>query len=118
MHHLDSQLKKRHAQEKRFRYYGIASLSLALLFLIGFFISIIRQAMPAMLQTQIQVEVYFDPALLNLPSNDPPSHQPSQLLPPPQPIPKKPTPRRPHSPPRRPHPRPTPTQHRRAIPTP
>lgn len=71
MHHLDSQLKKRHAQEKRFRYYGIASLSLALLFLIGFFISIIAQAMPAMLQTQIQVEVYFDPALLNLPSDDP-----------------------------------------------
>lgn len=62
-------LRRRHAAERRFRYYGMAAILFALGFLVFLFTSIISQGWSAFLQTSIEVPVYFDPAVIN-PSGD------------------------------------------------
>ncbi|UJF24796.1 phosphate ABC transporter permease PstA [Suttonella sp. R2A3] len=59
-------LKKRHSAENRFKIYGIASLLIALFFLVSFVYSIVRDAIPAFTQTEIQLEVNFDPSVIDL----------------------------------------------------
>lgn len=69
-------LSKRHAAEKRFKIYGIASLLVALFFLVSFVFSIVKDAMPAFTQTEIKLEITFDPAVLDLSdANDDESRQ-------------------------------------------
>lgn len=64
--HYHAHLKKRHRAEKRFRAYGVASLLLAMLFLLSFFYTIVRDAAPAMRQTEIALDIHFDPAVIKI----------------------------------------------------
>lgn len=50
-------LKRRYAAERRFRAYGVAALSLAILFLVLLFASIISKGWTAFLQTHIRLDV-------------------------------------------------------------
>jgi phosphate transport system permease protein len=59
-------LKKRYAAERRFRIYGLSAIMLALLFLTILFVSIISNGYSAFWQTFIRLEVYLDPAKIDL----------------------------------------------------
>ncbi|XSG83496.1 MAG: phosphate ABC transporter permease PstA [Methyloligella sp. ZOD6] len=63
-------LAKRHAAERRFRWYGIAALLFGLGFLVVLFSSIIGKGWTAFLQTSAHLDVYFDPEIVN-PSGNP-----------------------------------------------
>ena len=52
----DARTRKRNAAEKRFRAYGIAAISVGLLFLVGLFSSILSSGLPAFTQTVLNVE--------------------------------------------------------------
>jgi phosphate transport system permease protein len=58
-------LKRRHAQERRFRLYGKLAIAAGLLFLALLFTSIVGNGYSAFVQSFIQLEVYFDPDLLD-----------------------------------------------------
>ena len=58
-------LKRRYAAERRFRLYGIATLLLALGFLVSLFVVILGNAYPAFRQTEIALEIHFDPQLID-----------------------------------------------------
>ena len=53
-------LKKRYAQERRFRFYGVLAITLSLLFLSFLFFDISSKGYTAFQQTFIQIEVHFD----------------------------------------------------------
>ncbi|MEO0400987.1 MAG: phosphate ABC transporter permease PstA [Pseudomonadota bacterium] len=53
---VDERTRKRNAAEKRFQYYGIAAISIGLLFLLFLFGSILRSGLPAFTQTVVDVE--------------------------------------------------------------
>jgi phosphate transport system permease protein len=57
-------LAKRYRAEKRFRSMGVAAIIASLLFLSFLFISIIGNGHTALLQTFIEIDVYFDPGRL------------------------------------------------------
>jgi phosphate transport system permease protein len=59
-------LKKRYRAERRFRIYGLAAIILSLIFLGVLFISIIGNGYSAFWQTLIRLEVYLDPAKIDL----------------------------------------------------
>ncbi len=59
-------LRKRYAAERRFRIYGLSAIMLALLFLTILFVSIISNGYSAFWQTFIRLEVYLDPAKIDL----------------------------------------------------
>ncbi|WP_415402997.1 phosphate ABC transporter permease PstA [Tateyamaria sp. SN3-11] len=52
----DARTRKRNAAEKRFRAYGIAAISVGLLFLLFLFGSILRSGIPAFTQTVLDIE--------------------------------------------------------------
>lgn len=54
-------LAKRYRAERRFRFYGILSVTISLCFLAILFITIIARGYSAFIQTVVQVEIYFDP---------------------------------------------------------
>lgn len=58
-------LMKRRAAEKRFRLYGLISILLGLLVLVVLFTDISRKGYTAFVQTQIELDVLLDPAVLN-----------------------------------------------------
>ncbi len=57
-------LQRRHAAETRFQLYGITAICIGMAFLIFLFASIIRDAIPAFLETRIALEVTYDPTML------------------------------------------------------
>lgn len=59
-------LRRRHRAEKRFRAYGIMSLFISMGFLLSFFYTLFRDAAPAIRQTEIALDIYFDPAVIDL----------------------------------------------------
>ncbi|WP_086929466.1 phosphate ABC transporter permease PstA [Agarilytica rhodophyticola] len=59
-------LKKRYRAEKRFRMYGIMSVSIGLFALIGLFYQVISNGIGAFQQTYIQLQLEFDPASLGI----------------------------------------------------
>jgi len=69
-HESGKRLAKRHAAERRFRWYGIAALAFGLGFLVILFGSIIGKGWTAFLQTSVHLNVYFDPEIVN-PSGNP-----------------------------------------------
>lgn len=69
-HFAEQHLKKRHRSERRFRLLGICSLTISLVFLIVFIISIVRDAAPAFSQTEIQLTVNYDTDVINLKNID------------------------------------------------
>ena len=72
---VNAGLKRRHAAERRFRWYGLIAISLGLAFVVLMFANIIGKGYPAFWQTYIQVPIKFDPAVL-----DPDGKRDSQTL--------------------------------------
>lgn len=68
-------LKKRYRAEFRFRLYGIISICIGLLALAALFIKIVGEGHGAFTQTYMQLEVHFDPDVLDI--ND--ARDPQQL---------------------------------------
>ncbi|MDG1463095.1 MAG: phosphate ABC transporter permease PstA, partial [Gammaproteobacteria bacterium] len=65
-------LVKRRAAERRFQAYGILGVFLGLLFLGYFFATIFSDGYTAFVQTHVELEIYFDPDLIDPEnSNDP-----------------------------------------------
>ena len=62
----EDRLKKRHSSEKRFRFYGLASIFVALLFVLILVNNIFSKGSSAFMKTAINVEVFFDPELLEV----------------------------------------------------
>jgi len=58
-------IKKRYASERRFKFYGILAISLALGALAWLVISITSQGYTAFVQTKIELEIYFDPQVID-----------------------------------------------------
>lgn len=61
---VEQSLRRRRRAEWRFRAYGIAAVSLGLLFVVVLFGSIISKGASAFRQAQITLQVYIDPAVL------------------------------------------------------
>ncbi len=57
-------LAKRHAAEKRFKLYGIAAILLGIFLVVSLFVSIALNGVSAFWQTQIQLEIFFDPKVV------------------------------------------------------
>ncbi|MDG4606960.1 MAG: phosphate ABC transporter permease PstA [Candidatus Contendobacter sp.] len=62
---VNAGLKRRHAAETRFRWYGLIAVSLGLMFVVLMFGSIISKGYPAFWQTYIQIPIKFDPAVID-----------------------------------------------------
>lgn len=65
----DIGLKRRHAAEARFRFYGIAAICIGVAFLAILLVSIVGKGYTAFVQTSITVPVYFDPQIID-PDNE------------------------------------------------
>lgn len=63
---ISTGLGRRRAAERRFRLYGVAAITLALIFLALLFISIIGKGYTAFWQTQVQMEATLAPELLDI----------------------------------------------------
>ena len=59
-------LKRRYRRERRFRLYGIASVLVALGSLALLFTDIVLKGWQAFEQTQLQLEVHYDPEVLGI----------------------------------------------------
>jgi phosphate transport system permease protein len=62
---VNASLKRRYAAERRFRFYGIAAIAAGLLFLALLFTSIAAKGYTAFLQTEIRLDIHFDPAVID-----------------------------------------------------
>ncbi len=62
---VNTGLKRRHAAERRFRWYGLIAVSLGLGFVVLMFGNIIGKGYPAFWQTYVQVPIKFDSAVLD-----------------------------------------------------
>ena len=62
---VNAGLARRHAAERRFRWYGLIAISLGLAFVVLMFANIIGKGYPAFWQTYIQVPIKFDPAVFD-----------------------------------------------------
>ena len=65
-------LNKRYAREKRFRLYGLVSISLSILFLALLMINIFSKGLPAFTSTYIKLDVTLDAQTLGLAANPTP----------------------------------------------
>jgi phosphate transport system permease protein len=61
----ERQIRRRYSAERRFRFYGIAAIVLALAALLWLLVSITASGYKAFVQTAIQVEVFFDPQTID-----------------------------------------------------
>lgn len=59
-------LKRRHAQETRFKLIGMGAVGLALTFVFILFATILSKGLPAFWQAHITLEVYFDPDVIKI----------------------------------------------------
>ncbi|MBS1225911.1 MAG: phosphate transporter, permease protein PstA [Proteobacteria bacterium] len=62
---VNAGLKRRHAAERHFRWYGLIAISLGLAFVVLMFANIIGKGYPAFWQTYVQVPIKFDAAVLD-----------------------------------------------------
>ena len=62
---VNASLKRRYAAEQRFRIYGIGAITLGLVFLAVLFVSIFAKGYTAFFQTYIQLDIHFDPAVID-----------------------------------------------------
>ncbi len=63
---VQKSLKKRYRAEKRFRAYGVASIAIGMLALVGLFYEVISNGIGAFQQTHVQLEIVFDPDVLEI----------------------------------------------------
>ncbi len=68
---VKASLKKRKSKEGRFRFYGIVSISAAILFLVILIASITSQGYTAFFTTELKLEVSLDPETLGLSGSTP-----------------------------------------------
>ncbi|MBX3531882.1 MAG: phosphate ABC transporter permease PstA [Rhizobiaceae bacterium] len=59
-------LKSRHAREWRFRAYGIAATAAAIAFVVILFAMIFAKGLPAFWQAKMDLDVFFDPAIVKV----------------------------------------------------
>ena len=64
-------LGKRYAREKRFRFYGLASIALSILFLVILLVDIIGKGYPAFTSTYIKLDVQLDAQTLGITAASP-----------------------------------------------
>ncbi len=62
---LQAGLKKRYRAERRFRCYGLAAIATALGMLAWLFGTILVQGLPALMQTEIALDVTFEPGIID-----------------------------------------------------
>ena len=62
---VNAGLRRRHAAEQRFRWYGLTAISLGLLFVVLMFANIIGKGYPAFWQTYVQIPISFDAAVID-----------------------------------------------------
>ena len=62
---VNASLKRRYATERRFKSLGLGAVILGLLFVSMLFLDIFSKGYTAFVQTHIQLEVYFDPEVLD-----------------------------------------------------
>ena len=62
---VNAGLKRRHAAERRFRWYGLIAISLGLAFVVLMFTNIISKGYPAFWQTRVELPITFDPAVID-----------------------------------------------------
>ncbi len=62
---VNASLKRRYATERRFKTLGLGAVVLGLLFVSMLFVDILSKGYSAFVQTHIQLEVYFDPEILD-----------------------------------------------------
>ena len=62
---VNASLKRRYATERRFKSLGLGAVILGLLFVSMLFLDIFSKGYTAFVQTHIQLEVYFDPEILD-----------------------------------------------------
>jgi len=58
-------VKKRYAAERRFKFYGLLAIALALGALTWLVVSITAQGYTAFVQTKVELNVYFDPQVID-----------------------------------------------------
>ena len=58
-------LRARYAAEKRFQAYGIAAIAIAILMLGILLVSIVSKGIPAFFQSEIKLEIFFDPEVID-----------------------------------------------------
>ena len=63
---VNKSLKRRHAQEQRFKMMGIAAVTVALAFVALLFITILSKGVPAFWQAHITLDVYFDEQIIKI----------------------------------------------------
>lgn len=61
----DRQIKKRYAAERRFKFYGLLAIALAIGALTWLVVSISSTGYSAFVQTKIELEIYFDPQVID-----------------------------------------------------
>ncbi len=66
---IEASLKRRYARERRFRLYGVVSISISFIFLLVLLFTIISTGLPAFEQTWIKLDVPLDPAVLGVDAN-------------------------------------------------
>ena len=59
-------LRRRRAAERRFKWYGIGAVLTGVSLVLLLFVSITVSGISAFWQTQIQLDIYFDPAEINV----------------------------------------------------
>ena len=62
---VNASLARRYAKERRFRRLGLGAVILGLLFVSMLFLDIVSKGYTAFVQTHIELEVYFDPAVID-----------------------------------------------------
>ncbi|HRF43698.1 MAG TPA: phosphate ABC transporter permease PstA [Candidatus Competibacteraceae bacterium] len=62
---VNASLARRHAAERRFRWYGLIAISLGLVFVVLMFANIIGQGYSAFWQTYIELPIHFDSAVID-----------------------------------------------------
>ncbi|XUO89132.1 phosphate ABC transporter permease PstA [Halomonas sp. KM072] len=63
---IENSLARRHRQEKRFRFAGLAAVVIGLTLVTILFISILMRGVPAFWQSTLYPEIYFDPEVIQL----------------------------------------------------
>jgi phosphate transport system permease protein len=62
---ISKRLNKRYRAEKRFKFYGMLAIFFSLSFLLLLFVTIIGNGYSAFLQTYVQLEIHFDPTVID-----------------------------------------------------
>jgi phosphate transport system permease protein len=62
---VNASLKRRYAKEQRFRRLGLGAVILGLLFVGALFADIVSKGYTAFVQSHVELEVYFDPAVID-----------------------------------------------------